>query len=384
MIFQKMRLADIASFKTGKLDSNASVPDGAYPFFTCSQTTLRIDTPAFDTEAVLLGGNNAAGIFPLKYYNGAFNAYQRTYVIETLDADVLKTRFLFYALRPALSHFQSASIGAATQYLTKGILDNFKVSLPSVRSQDAIVDILSTYDDLIENNKRRIQLLEEAARLLYREWFVYLRFPGHEHCKIKDGVPHGWERKVIEAVCETVGGGTPSTKKPEYWDGGDVTWVTPTDVTRNDCLALMDSAKKITKSGLQSSSARMVPPETILMTSRASVGFFAMMGKEACTNQGFINIVPNVEWQRFYLLHNLMWRVEEIRSHAGGTTYKEISKGSFKKLPVIVPPKKLTFDFNERASCIFQQVRILKVQQDKLAEARDLLLPRLMNGEITV
>jgi type I restriction enzyme S subunit len=204
MMPDKVKLADIARMRTGKLDSNAAVEDGEYPFFTCSQQTLRIDQPAYDTEAVLLGGNNAAGVFPLKYYHGQFNAYQRTYILETLDPNVLNTRYLYYALRPALSHFQSASIGAATQYLTKGILDNFRVTLPSIGAQNHIVDTLSAYDDLIENNRRRIQLLEQAARLLYKEWFVRLRFPGHEHTQIIDGVPEGWEKKVLGDLCYEV------------------------------------------------------------------------------------------------------------------------------------------------------------------------------------
>ena len=140
-------------------------------------------------------------------------------------------------------------------------------------------------------------MLEQSARLLYKEWFVHLRFPGHEHVKIKDGLPEGWEKKTIADVCETVGGGTPSTKTAEYWDG-DVTWVVPSDVTKNDCLVLLDSGRKITTKGLRESSAKIVPAETILMTSRASVGFFALMDYEVCTNQGFINIIPHDEEMR--------------------------------------------------------------------------------------
>ena len=103
--------------------------------------------------------------------------------------------FIYYALRPALSHFQSASIGKRLlRSLTKGILEKFsELALPSISEQDRIASILSAYDDLIENNRRRIALLEQAARLLYREWFVHLRFPGHEHVRIEDGVPEGWE-----------------------------------------------------------------------------------------------------------------------------------------------------------------------------------------------
>ena len=250
-------------------------------------------------------------------------------------------------------------------------------------AQKRIASILSTYDDLIENNQRRIQLLEQSAQLLYKEWFVHLRFPGHEHVTITDSVPEGWERKTFADVCETVGGGTPSTKVSEYW-GGDVTWVVPTDVTKNDCLILLDSERKITEKGLRESSAKLVPPNTILMTSRASVGFFALMDIEVCTNQGFINIIPHDEEMRMHLLFNLMSRVAEIRSNAKGTTYPEISKGRFRQMDIVIPTKILLVDFAKIVCDIMQQMRYLKHSTFKLTQARDVLLPRLMNGEVAV
>src|SRR3989442_863437 len=112
------KLGDLVSFKTGKLDSNAAKPNGAYPFFTCSQETLRTDTYSFDTECVLLAGNNANGIYPLKYYSGKFDAYQRTYVIRSLDPRRLLNRYLYYALRLELELLKSISTGAATKFLT--------------------------------------------------------------------------------------------------------------------------------------------------------------------------------------------------------------------------------------------------------------------------
>jgi len=247
--------------------------------------------------------------------------------------------------------------------------------------QQRIASILSVYDDLIENNRRRIQLLEQAAQQLYKEWFVHLRFPGHEHIKIKGGVPEGWERKKMADICETVGGGTPSTKVSEYW-GGDITWVVPSDVTKNDCLVLLDSERKITEKGLRESSAKMVPAETILMTSRASVGYFALMDIEVCTNQGFINIIPHEDDLCMYLLFNLMSRVTEIRSNAKGTTYPEISKGRFRQMEIVLPPRSIIREFSRFSRDIIQQVRCLKRLIFQLKSARDLLLPRLMNGEL--
>ncbi|RJR40588.1 MAG: restriction endonuclease subunit S [Deltaproteobacteria bacterium] len=306
--------------------------------------------------------------------------------IVRIDKQKAVPRFVYYLFKrkEMFSFIQSLSAQAAQPNLNLTRLGQIHISLPPSNQQRQITSILSAYDDLIENNRRRMQLLEQAARLLYKEWFVRFRFPGHEHVKIKDAVPEGWQKKKIEDICQTIGGGTPSTSNPAYWDSGDVTWVIPSDVTRNDCLPLIDSEKKITESGIKSSSARMVPPETILMTSRASVGFFALMDKEVCTNQGFINIVPHEAWLRMYLLHNLMYQVEEIRLHAGGATYKEISKGRFRQMAIIVPSKLLSQEFDDIAFRIFQQVRVLKKQQLNLMEARDLLLPRLMNGEIAV
>ena len=298
----------------------------------------------------------------------------------------LDFRYLYYDFlhKGRTGEFASMFTGATIKHLPGQNLAKIEIAIPPLDIQRRIADILSAYDDLIENNRRRIDLLEQSARMLYKEWFVTLRFPGHEHVKVKDGVPQGWEKKLIGDVCQTIGGGTPSTQKREFWDDGNIIWVTPTDVTRNDCLALLDSEKKITADGLRNSSAKLLPPDTILMTSRASIGFFAMMDKEASTNQGFISIIPNESVLKMYMLHNLIFRVEEIRSNASGTTFKEITKTRFRAMSITIPPKHLLEQFEENVYAILQQTRILKKQNKGLQQARDLLLPRLMNGEIPV
>ncbi len=309
--------------------------------------------------------------------------YESHIIRVRLNREVADPAFYHYYFKSSISRMRSI----VTQGVQAGIRGNdlrrLEVHVPPLPVQNRIADILSAYDDLFENNQRRIQLLEDAARLLYREWFVHLRFPGHEYVAVVDGVPVGWGRKKVDDICETVGGGTPSTKVAEYWNG-DVTWVVPTDITRNDCLVLLDSARKITEKGLKESSAKMVPVETILMTSRASVGFFALMDQPVCTNQGFINIIPYEDKLRMYLLFNLMSRVDEIRGNAKGSTYPEISKGRFRDMDVIIPSATLVNEFDRVANDIVQQVRCIKRSMLQLTKARDLLLPRLMNGEISV
>jgi type I restriction enzyme S subunit len=198
---QTRKLGELVTFKTGKLDSNAAVPDGDYPFFTCSQETLRTNTYSFDTECVLLAGNNANGIFPLKYFKGKFDAYQRTYIVRPRNTDVLTTKFLYYALRLKLSEFRSFSTGAATKFLTLTILNETEIQAPPLPVQQRIAGILSAYDELIENSQRRIRILEAMARTLYREWFVHFRFPGHESVPRVPSplgeIPQGWAATTL-------------------------------------------------------------------------------------------------------------------------------------------------------------------------------------------
>lgn len=311
---------------------------------------------------------------------------QRIGLIENLDSTMLDRGFLYrlFNSQTLRAPIRATASGTKVRHTAPKRIYKITVRVPTTEQQRRISEVLSEYDRLIENNRRRIALLEESARLLYREWFVHLRFPGHEHVEFIDGVPKDWKRCVFEEVCEVVGGGTPSTHKPEFWSNGDITWYTPTDITRNSCLALLDSATKISEAGLSGSSAKILPSGTVLMTSRASVGFFGITDRPSCTNQGFISIIPNDLQSRLYLLHNLMSRVEEIRANAGGATYKEISKGKFKALPVLMPPRWLAQRFEAEVATLYEQVRNLHAMNQSLAKARDLLLPRLISGQITV
>ena len=202
------KLGNLISFRTGKLNSNAAVVDGEYPFFTCSQETYRTSICSFNTECVLLAGNNANGIYPLKYFKGKFDAYQRTYVFEPLNKEQLETRYLYFALRPQLEHLRSISTGAATKFLTLTILREIEIACPPIGVQRRIATILSAYDDLIENNTRRIAIFEEMAWRLYEEWFVRFRFPGHEQVRMVESelglIPEEWGIGTLSNVVENL------------------------------------------------------------------------------------------------------------------------------------------------------------------------------------
>ena len=298
----------------------------------------------------------------------------------------LKGRWLAYYLQnPTTKARMIGNMkGSSQQFLSLRQLRTLPIPIIETSVMKGIVDILSAYDDLIENNQKQIKLLEEAAQRLYKEWFVDLHFPSWENATIVDGVPEGWESTVIADVCQTIGGGTPSTKVPAYYDGGTIPWVTPTDITHSNSVALLNTEKKITDEGLKNSSAKMLPAETVLMTSRASVGYFGIYPYAVCTNQGFISCIPNNKNFQMYLLYNLMERVEEIRQKAGGSTYLEISKKTFRDMTIIVPSETVLNRFQQYAYDMFSAIRKKEMENVRLKEARDRLLPKLMSGELEV
>ena len=317
------------------------------------------------------------------YPNATYNGFTKR--LRPIDDSVVPEYIGYYLRSPKFrGKFMAFSSMTTRASLANGDLLNMEVELPEKSLQVSIASILHRYDSLIENYQKQIKLLEEAAQRLYKEWFVDLRFPGHDNNKIVDGVPEGWENKKIADVCDTIGGGTPSTKIASYYEGGTISWVTPTDITKSSSLCLLSTEKKITDDGLKHSSAKMLPKETILMTSRASVGYFGICDFEVCTNQGFISCVPFEKEFQMYLLHNLMNRVEEIRIKAGGSTYLEISKNVFRNLDILWPTQMIVEAFQRKAHRLLERIRIIAKQVRLLTEARDRLLPKLMSGEISV
>ena len=311
--------------------------------------------------------------------------FQKSVAIIKPDKQKVLPRYLYYQLQNCVPQFINSSNGSAQKNLLLSTMRTFQIEIEENREkQEKIANTLSAYDDLIENNQKQIKLLEEAAQRLYKEWFVDLRFPEHENTKIVDGVPEGWRVASIADICDTVGGGTPSTKIQSYYEKGDILWVTPTDITRNFSLALLDTEKKITPEGLKNSSAKMLPAETILMTSRASVGFFGMCKYEVCTNQGFISCIPKRENLQMYLLFNLKSRVEEIRQKAGGSTYLEISKTVFRELKIILPKDEVLAEYQKNVHDIFDEIYCRTEMIKSLVDMRNRLLPKLMSGEVEV
>ena len=259
---------------------------------------------------------------------------------------------------------------------------------PDLQTQQKVAAILSVYDDLIENNLRRIKILEEMAQNLYREWFVKFRFPDHEQVRMIDSplgkIPEQWEIKAVADTFKILGGGTPSKKIPEYWDDGSVNWYTPTDLTSSCSMFMELSGNQITELGLKKSSAKLFPPFSVMMTSRATLGIIAINTTEAATNQGFITSIPNNEFPLYLLYFWLKENVEYFISLGTGATFKEITKGVFKTIELAVPPGNIADKFEKIVGPLADDVLNLQKRNRILRQTRDLLLPKLISGELDV
>ncbi len=351
-----------------------------YPKWT-KRVTPRENDVVFSYEANL----DTYAIIP----KGFVGCLGRRMAIMRPRQDMVEPLYLYYYMRsPKWKEViaQRTVTGATVNRIPIVTYPDFPIWLPDRATQKEIVAVLSAYDNLIENSRRRIMLLEEAARRLYKEWFVDLRFPGHEATPIDPDtkLPKGWRHSTVGQLCKTVGGGTPPTRNRAYYEGGSIPWVTPTDVTANTGLFLPRPARYITPEGLASSSAKLLPAGSILMTSRASIGYFAMCEGEVCTNQGFISCIVESDDLRWWLLYELMSRTSEMRGLAKGSTFLEINKTTFREMQVNVPSEQLLRRFSSFADLVYRQCVSIRKSMDAAQEARDRLLPKLMSGEVEV
>ena len=355
------KLGDISKFQTGKLNSNAAVENGKYPFFTCSPTTLAIDDYAFDKEAILLAGNNAEGNFSIKYFKGKFNAYQRTYIIETKN-DICDIKFLFYALKICLHQFKQMSQGTSTKFLTAVILNNFEISLPSLEEQRKIAGILGAIDDKIENNRRINTNLELQAQALYKQWFV-------------DNRCDDWEIKSLSDLMDYQGGSQPPASefidKPQ---DGYVRFVQIRDYASNSHPTYIPIAKK----------NKLCNKKDIMIARYgASLGRICF-GLEGAYNVALAKVKPLEnyyrEFLRCYLSSNEFY--DGINMKGNRAVQAGFNQSDINSFMISCPKQDIFVAFENIVSKILDKRLVLQQENETLATLRDTLLPKLMNGEI--
>lgn len=295
-------------------------------------------------------------------------------------------RYLYYVLcsAPYRHEILAGATGTTVKHTSPKRIGQFRFPLPPISEQRAISSILSVLDDKIELNRRMSETLEDIAATVFHSWFV--AFDDAEHLEDSDLglIPEGWQVEPIGNLIHIVGGSTPSTKEPNYWDGGSIPWATPKDLSGHEGPVLLETARCITDAGLERISSGLLPKGTLLFSSRAPIGYRAIAGQPTAVNQGFIAVPPGGDLSPTYMYFWAHSNLDVIRGHAGGSTFAEVSKRSFRSIQALLPPMELRLRFDEVAGLVLRRCELLARESKALAELRDALLPKLISGELRV
>jgi type I restriction enzyme, S subunit len=321
--------------------------------------------------------------------------------------DQLLPRFLRYWARGPEFLEQLEGMKTSTDmapYLSLTDQRRLKITLPSPSSQRAIASTLTAMDDKIELNRRMNRSLEALASALFKSWFVDFDpatakrdgktpvgvpadavdlFPSHFEDSAVGPIPKGWTVSTIGSEVTVVGGSTPSTAELRYWNG-EICWITPRDLSRLRDPVVLDSERHITAEGLEQIGSGLLPKRTVLLSSRAPVGYLAISEVSVAVNQGFIAMKCDKALSPYFVLNWTRENLDEVLSRAGGTTFAEISKSAFRPIPVVLPGAEVLGCFDEIARPLHEQLVSNVKESQTLESLRDVLLPPLLSGELTV
>ena len=294
--------------------------------------------------------------------------------IKDFDSN-LYSKFLYYWFQSyeGRKKFEALAKGTAQKAVPISGIKTLEIELPSLKDQKRIVDILSAYDDLIENNQKQIKLLEEAAQRLYKEWFVDLRFPGHENTKIVDGVPEGWNEKTLSQVANVIMGQSP---KSEFYNSEKKGLPFHQGVGSYGVRFVMDDI-------YSTSYTRIAEPNSILFSVRAPVGRLNITKNKVVIGRGLaaINQTDGCQSYLYYLLKNRFFKDNIV---GNGSIFASVSKDELLNQKFLIPERNLMMQFEKIVSQMDKQIENLDSKNKKLIEARDRLLPKLMSGEVEV
>lgn len=320
--------------------------------------------------------------------------------------DRIDPRFFYYAL--SQFDFSDIAQGTALPYLTVASLSGLALDVPPLPEQRVIAHILGTLDDKIELNRRMARTLEEMARTLFKAWFVDFEpvrakmegrwrrgeslpgLPAHLYDLFPDRlvdselgpIPGGWKIQPVSELADIVGGTTPSTRDSTYWEGGAHCWATPKDLSRLTHPVLLETERHVTEAGLSKTGSGLLPPGTVLLSSRAPIGYLAIAEVPVAINQGFIAMRPRQGISSVFLLVWADLAKEEILSRANGSTFLEISKSSFRPIPVVTADEDVMSRFAREGEQHYRALVECVREIRTLTLLRDSLLPMLVAGEV--
>lgn len=309
----------------------------------------------------------------LRGVNGLSTAYLRQLIASSSFTDYIK---------PIVT-------GINVPHISGAQIKGFEFPLPPPHAQQRIASILCAYDDLIENNTRRISILEEMARRVYEEWFVRFRFPGHEGVRMVESelglVPEGWTSCRLERVCSRMNSGnTPSRSNPDYWDGGTVAWYKTKELWDG---YLFESEERVSELAVTEKKTRVFEAGTILMAIYGSptVGRLGITTDRCACNQAALGMLPDPTKVTFWMLYYTLLALRaEFNNKAQGAAQQNISKEKVAEMPFLLPAMEIQRRFDEVVGPMQAMLRNIQERNRNLRATRDLLLPKLISGELDV
>jgi type I restriction enzyme S subunit len=321
--------------------------------------------------------------------------------------ELLDNTFLKFLMQSdeVQEELRSRATGTTVLGIRQSELRQVSLTLPPLAEQKRIAEVLGVLDEKIELNRRMNAALEATARALFQSWFVDFdpvrakldgrqpsgmdaataaRFPDSFEETELGHIPRGWSVQPVGDVIDCVGGGTPSTSEPKYWEGGTHHWTTPKDFSSLQAPILLNTDRKLTDAGIAKISSGLLPVGTLLMSSRAPVGYLAISAIPVAINQGFIAMKCNESASNYFMLNWCQQNMAEIEGRATGTTFAEISKQNFRPIPMVLPSSDVMTAFTSQVAPHYAQITTNLNQSSTLASLRDTLLPKLLFGELSV
>ena len=386
---QAYTLADLVKIKNGK--DHKYLPKGDYPVLGSGGIMRYVNNYLYDKPSVLLPRKGT--LDNIQYCDVPFWTVDTLYYTE-VNTDIANPYYLYRYI--SLLDLSNLDSGTGVPSMTFDNYYGIKVLLPSVEEQATIAHTLQTLDKKIELNRAINQNLEAMAKQLYDYWFVQFDFPNEEgkpykssggamvwNDKLKREIPALWEIKMIDNVADVYNGATPSTANEQNY-GGDFVWITPKDLSDQKQKFVYQGERNISQAGYNSCSTHLLPPNTILMSSRAPIGLLSIAKAELCTNQGFKSFVPKVENITTYLYYYLQIHIKQIEQLGTGTTFKEVSREDVLRFPILKPSDNVLGLWEERVAALNDKQLEIQKENENLTKQRDELLPLLMNGQVSV
>ena len=300
--------------------------------------------------------------------------------------DNYDNEYVYYLIKNFLPGLKSYNLGTASgrEYVSKSNFELIEIEVEQDKAtQHRIATILSRYDSLIENHQKQIKLLEEAAQRLYKEWFIDLRFPGHENTKIVDGVPEGWEKKkAIDFFTMSIGKTPPRAEKQWFVDEKEgIPWVSISDMKGTTFIC--STSEGLTKEACDKFKVKIVPAGTILLSFKLTVGRVSLANMCVCTNEAIAHFQKDgTNWREYTYLYLKNYHYDSLGNTSGIS--KAVNSTIIKNMPFLFPSEVVLNKFHRMAKSYIDRVKFLSLQIRHLTEARDRLLPKLMSGEIEV